>query len=287
MAISQPTMALRGRKISVDGIVTHYLDAGDGPPLVLLHDGSYGAGGAATWFPNVDALAASYRVIAPDWLGFGGTDKLHDFKGGRGRRLWHMTRFLEVMNVEEAAFAGVSMGGTLLLQVVASGEQPWPARAVVAISGGGFVPDNEARRQTMEFDCTVESMRTVLSGIVHDPRWADDPELLDRRFNAAIEPGAWEAVAAARFKSPIAPPRSDFGNEDTTPYEQIAVPTLLIAGADDKLREPGYAHGVAARIPVAEVHVLQACGHFPQIEHADVVNRLMLAFLGKHYRDAG
>ena len=93
-------------------------------------------------------------------------------------------------------------------------------------------------------------------------------------------PGAWQCAAAARFKSPAATAKgSGFGGADMTEYENIAVPTLIVAGAEDRLREPGYAQELGGRIPDCEVHVLDACGHCPNIERADDFNHLALRFL--------
>jgi pimeloyl-ACP methyl ester carboxylesterase len=272
----------RSRAVRVDGIRTHYLEAGEGPPVVLLHDGSYGASGELSWFANIEALSAGHRVIAPDWLGFGGTDKLHDFGGGRARRLWHMTRFLETLDLEDAVFAGCSMGATLLLQVAAGKEHGWPIRAIISVSGGGFVPLNDARRATLDFDCTPDGMRRIVSHFVHDQELLDDERLVEARFRRAIMPGAWEAVAAARFKSPIAPVRSEFGQEDSTDYEAIDVPVLLVAGANDRLRDAGYADLLAGRIPRAELLTLDECGHLAQIERPDDFNRGALGFIARH-----
>jgi pimeloyl-ACP methyl ester carboxylesterase len=272
------------RYVLVDGIRTHYLEAGDGPTVVLLHDGSYGASGQLCWYDNVSALAERYRIIAPDWLGFGDTDKLHDFGGGRARRLRHLTRLLETLDVHSAAFVGNSMGATMLLQVAASREEPWPIAALVSASGGGFIPMNEARRKSVDYDCTYEGMRSIISVFVHDQRLLDDDRLVGARYRSAIRPGAWEAIAAARFKSPLVPQRStDFGQPDTIVYEQIRVPTLLIAGAEDQLREPGYATGMATRIPDCELVTFERCGHMPQIEQPQRFNETVLAFLARAF----
>jgi pimeloyl-ACP methyl ester carboxylesterase len=271
----------KSRFLRIDGIRTHYLECGDGPPLVLLHDGSYGSSAESSWYQNIEAFAGEHRVIAPDWLGFGETDKLHDFGGGRARRLWHMTRFLEVMDLDAAAFCGVSMGATLLLSIAATDEYQWPIRAIVSASGGGFVPLNEARRATLEFDCSMEGMRQIVSHFVYDQTLLDDERLVKARYEAAILPGAWEAVAAARFKSPHTAERPDFGQQDTSNYERIDVPTLLVAGAEDSLRAPGYADDLAKRIPGAELLVLPECGHLPQIEHPARFNQTVLEFLRK------
>ena len=274
----------RSHFVNIDGIRTHYAEAGEGPTLILLHDGGYGSGGELCWFRNIDALAEHYHVIAPDWLGFGDTDKLHDFGGGRARRLRHMTRFLETLDISSAAFMGNSMGATVLLQVAASGEEPWPIAAIVSVSGGGFIPLNDARKRSLDYDCTYEGMRDICSVFVHDQTLLDDERFVRARYEAAIRPGAWEAIAAARFKSPIVPERNvEFGHEDTTMYEQISVPTLLVAGADDELREPGYAAGLAARVPDCELLTVERCGHMPQIEYPDQFNRAAIDFLSRRY----
>jgi pimeloyl-ACP methyl ester carboxylesterase len=236
---------------------------------------------------NLAALASRYRVIAPDWLGYGDTDKLHDFGGGRARRLWHMTRFLETLEIKEAAFMGCSMGASLLLQVAATGEQPWPIRAIVSASGGGFVPLNAARERALSFDCTLESMRSVVSTYVHDEKWLRDETLVEERFHSAVRPGAWEAIAAARFKSPITAPQPEFGQEDRTPYEKINVPTMIVAGAHDKLREPGYGETLASRISNARLRVFKHSGHLPNIEESDRFNNEVLDFLETAYSSAG
>jgi pimeloyl-ACP methyl ester carboxylesterase len=278
LEIEDLDIEVRRRFVVVDGIRTHYLDAGDGSPLVLLHSGEFGGCAEFSWVHNLTALAAQHRVIAPDWLGFGHTDKLYDFGGNQARRLQHMRRFLEVLAVGPVPFVGTSMGATLLAGVAASGDA-WPMTALVLASGGGFVPDNAARRDLMAFDGTADSMRTGLRALFHGPAWADNAAYVRRQVASATAPGAWEAVAAARFRSPLVPPRSQFGGADTIAYEDIPVPVLLIAGADDALRLPGYGEEVVRRIPDGRLLVLDECGHLPQIEQSEQFDAAALEFL--------
>ncbi|MFT8246790.1 alpha/beta fold hydrolase [Roseomonas sp. BN140053] len=267
------------RFIEVDAITTHYLDVGSGPNLVLLHSGEFGGCAELSWEFVIDDLSRHFRVIAPDWLGFGRTDKVHDFAQGSARRIRHMQRFVEIMKIGPAHYAGNSMGGTVLAQAVAADPSSFPALSLTLISSGGFMPDNEHRRRLMEYDCTRDSMRAVLRAMFYDPRWAADDDYVDRRVALSLIPGAWECAAASRFKSPAAQPRPDFGKADTTPYEAINVPTLVIAGAEDQLRLPGYAPELAARIPESRVHVLDHCGHCPNIEKPGSVVPLMVDFI--------
>jgi pimeloyl-ACP methyl ester carboxylesterase len=270
--------------VVVDGIRTHYLEDGEGRTDVLLHAGEFCGGAWMSWEHLITVLADHYHVVAPDWLGFGQTDKLHDFNGGQKRRMWHMTRFIQTMAIEEAAFVGNSMGGTLLLHVAASEQPAWPIAAMVVASGGGYVPFNEARRVLTDYDGSLESMRAIVRTMFYDSRFAADDAYVERRHRASLEPGAWEATAAARLKSPAVPPRDEiFGQPDPLRYELVSVPTLLIAGADDPLREPGYVQPVHERIPCSRLEVFEHCGHVPQLEYPERFNRLTVEFLAEVY----
>jgi len=62
----------------------------------------------------------------------------------------------------------------------------------------------------------------------------------------------------------------------------FAVPTLLIAGADDVVFPPFLSSAIAARLPCAEAHILPDCGHSPYFEWAATFNGLVEAFLSRH-----
>jgi len=273
---------IRSRFVDVDGIRTHYLEAGEGPVVVLLHSGEFGGAAEISWEFTLPALAERFRVVAPDWLGFGRTDKVFDFADGRARVYRHMRRFLAVMAIDDADFIGNSMGGSNLARIAAARPVIFPIRSLVLCSGGGFTPETDERKTLLAYDGKPEAMRALLHAMLHDAKWGDDAGYVARRQEFATMPGAWQCAAAARFKSPAAAAEgSGFGGADATEYENIAVPTLIVAGAEDRLREPGYAEDLGARIPDCEVHVLDDCGHCPNIERADDFNRLAIRFLEK------
>ena len=258
---------------------THYLEAGDGPPVVLLHSGEFGGCAELSWEYLIPELAPHFRVIAPDWLGFGQTAKVHDFESKRARMMWHLVRFMQIMALDRAHFIGNSMGATFLLALAAETPCRLPIDKLVAISGGGFMPDNEHRRSLLNYDGSSEAMVSLLEAIFEDSVWYDDAAYVERRRRLSLLPGAWESVAASRFKSPVTEARSEFGQPDPISYSNISVPTLLIAGAKDLLREPGYARSVASKIPEGHHVVLEECGHCPQIERPKLVSGHLMTFL--------
>ncbi len=273
MALPQPKVR------AVDGLETCYYEAGSGPTVLLLHSGEHGGSTVTTWAPNFAALAEHFHVIAPDWLGYGGSAKVHDFISGTGRKLSHMKRFIEEMGIERADIVGSSMGGALAVRSLAADPGYFPARSLTLMGAGGFAPDNEHRRALLNYDGSFEGMRRIVAAMYHDPRFPADEDFVRTRHESSISPGAWECTAASRFKSPLVPERSDFGQQDTTEYERIEQPVLVLGGACDKLKEAGYGDILKSRFRDAEVHILPECGHMPNVERPDLVNPLLITFL--------
>jgi 2-hydroxymuconate-semialdehyde hydrolase len=269
----------RHRMLVVDGLATSYLEAGDGPPLILLHSGEFGACAELSWEFNIEALSGHFRVIAPDWLGYGQSAKVHDFTLGTGLLIRHLRRFCEVAGITTAPFVGNSIAAGMLLSDAASDQPELPASAIVAIAGGGDVAVNEHVDALFAYDCSVEAMQRLLKALFHSPKWFDDSDYLKRRHELSLIPGSWECVAAARFRSPAAAPAGKPGPRGDSPYAGVSVPTLVIEGGDDKLKPAGWSKAVVQQIEQATRAVVTDAGHCPQIEQPATVNDLIMAFL--------
>lgn len=272
------------KTVLVDGLVTGYLEAGQGDPVVLLHGGEFGAGAEIGWERNIPVLAAHYRVLALDMLGFGDSAKVVDFNDGRGMRIRHIARFCDVLGVESAHFVGNSMGAVNLF-VDATSEAPvLPVRSMVTICGGGEIQRNAHSAALYDYDATPAGMRRIVEALFFDPSYPADEAYVQRRYDASIAPGAWEALAAARFRRPglDAPPLPS----SKRAYERISVPTLVVEGGGDKLLPKGWAAEIAGQIRNGRSAVIEDAGHCPQIEQSDVVNGLLLDFLADIHEGA-
>lgn len=270
-------MEFERKSVIVDGLVTGYLEAGAGDPVVLLHGGEFGATADLGWERTIGALAGRYRVLAPDMLGYGQSAKVVDFVDGRGLRIRHLARFCTVMGVDRAHFVGNSMGAINLLTDATSDAPVLPVRSLTLICGGGEIQRNEHTDALYDYDVTVDGMRRIVTALFSDPAYPADDEYVGRRHASSIAPGAWEAIAAARFRRPgLSPPATP---STVRAYHRITVLTLVIEGSGDKLLPPGWAADVAARIEHGRSAVVDGAGHCPQIERPEVVNALLLEFL--------
>jgi 2-hydroxymuconate-semialdehyde hydrolase len=267
------------KTVDVDGLVTSYLEAGQGDPVVLLHGGEFGASAELGWEHNVAALAAHHRVLAPDMLGFGQSAKVIDFNDGRGMRIRHVARFCTELGVDSAHFVGNSMGAINLLVDATSGSPLLPMRSLVTICGGGEIQRNSHVDALYAYDATMAGMRRIVEALFYGASFPADEDYVRRRYDSSIEPGAWESVAAARFRRPgVAPPSTP---SSARRYERIRVPTLVVEGERDKLLPSGWAAQIADQIPNGRSVVIADAGHCPQIEQPSVVNEVLLEFLAE------
>jgi pimeloyl-ACP methyl ester carboxylesterase len=265
------------KTILVDGLTTGYLEAGQGDPVVLLHGGEFGVSADLGWERNIAALAEHYRVLALDMLGFGESAKVIDFNDGRGMRIRHIARFCDAVGVSSAHFVGNSMGAVNLFVDATSESSALQARSLVMICGGGEIQRNEHSAALYDYDATLPGMRRIVEALFFDAAYPRDDAYVQRRYESSIAPGAWEALAAARFRRPgLKPPPLPSSRRA---YDRIAVPTLVVEGAGDKLLSDGWAAEIAGQIPHGRSAVVEEAGHCPQIEQPDAVNELLLEFL--------
>lgn len=260
----------------VDGLETSWLEAGAGDPIVLLHGGEFGSSAELGWERVIPALAEHHRVIAPDILGFGFSAKVVDFVDGRGLRIRNVAALCARLGVERAAFVGNSMGAVMLLVDQASETPRLPVSRMVTICGGGEILDNEHMAALTDYDASLEGMRAIVRALFVDETVPADDAYVARRHAMSVLPGAWEAVASARFRRPGHV--SSGGGEPA--YERIAVPTLVLEGGGDKLKPAGWAAALTARIPDARSAVVGGAGHCPQLEQPDETVRLILDHVG-------
>lgn len=265
------------RELLVQGLLTRFIVTGEGAPLVLLHGGEFGASAELGWERVIGPLSKTRRVIAPDVLGYGGSAKVLDFVDGRGMRIRHIAALLAALGIEKADFVGNSMGGVMLLNDAASDQPALPVRDMVVICGGGEILTNEHSAALYDYDASLPAMRKIVTALFHDPAYAEDADYVQRRFESSTAPGAWEAIAAARFRRPGRQPSTSTATPD---YGRIRNRALIVEGEFDKLKPKGWAAGIAAAIPGAASLVVRDSGHCPQIEQPEATLDLLRRFLG-------
>jgi pimeloyl-ACP methyl ester carboxylesterase len=140
------------------------------------------------WERTISALAAQYRVQAPDMFGFGNSAKVIDFNDSRGLGIRHVARFCAQLGVESAHFVGNSMGATNMLTDATSEAPVLPMHSMVTICGGD-IQRNQYMAALYEYDATVAGMRRIVEALFHDPTYPADDGYVQRRYQPSIPPG--------------------------------------------------------------------------------------------------
>ncbi len=112
-----------------------------------------------------------------------------------------------------------------------------PVRSAVAICGGGDIQKNRHTAALYDYDATLPAMREIVAALFADPSYPADETYVRRRYESSIVPGAWESLAAARFRRPGLEPPATPSSERA--YQRITVPVLVVEGAAEKLCRPG------------------------------------------------
>jgi 2-hydroxymuconate-semialdehyde hydrolase len=268
-------MTYEDRFIEVSGWRTHYLEAGEGPDVVLIHGGEFSASAELSWRHNIDAVAAAgFHVVAPDMLGYGQSAKIFDFENGQGFRMKHMARTLEALGVGSAHFAANSAGGHMLLKVMIGViEADLDLASATLISPAP--PALDGLEVLRSYDGSADHMRRILEVLFLDPKWATE-ELVSERQASALTPGAFECTQAAKLEPPEGKPALV---RDEVDYAVISVPTLVVVGEQDKLLFEGLPEQVAQQAPLGRLEVIADAKHCAQIEQTARFNELFVDFL--------
>lgn len=272
-----------GQFVDIEGSRLHYLDAGNGPPVVLLHGAGPGASSRSNFHETIPVLATRFRVLAVDLPGFGLSEPSR--REGFPYQAFALTldRLLDALSLETVSVVGNSLGGGTALQMALDFPER-VERLVLMAPGGGAIsvisPGGiEARvgRLLLDFvgQPTREGMRAFLLHMVFDRRLVTE-ELVEERFRAASTPEALAALTGF-LEWTAKTPRRDL--ELWREAERVKQPTLLVWGRDDQVLPLDSALLLLQRLPRAQLHVFSRCGHWAQLEWREDFNQLVSRFL--------
>jgi pimeloyl-ACP methyl ester carboxylesterase len=245
-------------------VEVHVRDAGEGPPLVLLH----GGWGYEAYPFDVASLAAHRRVVAPDRVGYGRSGRLGDLPRGFHRLMAQETLLvLDVLGIERAAFWGHSDGAVIAAWI--GFLAPGRVRALV-LEALHFLA---AKVSSVDFFRTaVEAPERFGPAVVealrrdHGERWREVVGAGGRAWLAIIEEGK-------RGRRDLYEGR----------FGEVRAPALLLHGRRDPRTEPGEIEAALAALPGARLELVDA-GHCPHASErtGPSCTRLVEEFLSAH-----
>lgn len=266
-----------GKSIIANGIRTNVHDTGSGYPLTMLHGSGPGVSAWANWRMVIPALAQASRVIAPDMVGFGYTDRPEGQVYSMDEWVKHAIGVLDALDIERTDLVGNSFGGALALALTI--RHPQRVRRLVLMGASGIdfelTPGLDA---VWGYTPSVANMRKLLDVFVYNQKLASD-DLAKLRYEASIRPGVQEAYAQM-FPAPRQRCIEAQVNAEAD-IRKIENETLIVHGREDQVIPVSNSIRLSTLIPRAQLHVYPQCGHWTQIEHSARFARLVADFVAE------
>jgi 2-hydroxymuconate-semialdehyde hydrolase len=266
-----------GHAIVANGITTNYHDVGTGFPVLLIHGSGPGVSAWANWRLTIPALAAGRRVIAPDMVGFGFSERPAGIRYGLDTWVAQAIGLLDALKIEQADLIGNSFGGALALALAI--RHPTRVRRLVLMGAAGVsFPITPGLDAVWGYQPSIQNMRQLLDIFSFDHTLMSD-ELAELRYRASIQPGFQEA-----FSAMFPAPRQNGVEALASREEDIRAlqhETLVIHGREDQVLPLSNSLTLAQWISRSQLHVFGRCGHWTQIEHAARFARLVSDFLAE------
>jgi 3-oxoadipate enol-lactonase len=229
---------------------------------------------AAMWQPQLDAVPAGWRIIAPDYRGFGESSPsspaatMNDLAGD-------VVDLLDHLEIHETIVAGCSMGGYVAFELLASASNYVKGLVLIDTRAGADTDEGKAGRRKMLEKVEKEGSRAIAEEMTPKLLGAstarDRPDLV-RQVHAMISSTDPKAIAMAI--------NAMMGRKDMTPsLGAIKIPTLIIAGAEDTLMPAAAMQQMHAAIKGAQFHTIDAAGHLPSLEQPAAFDAALQQFL--------
>ena len=268
--------------IKIGNINTRYWVVGDGKSSVIL---LHGFGGyVENWADNITALAQEHRVYALDVVGFGRTDKPQiRFTVPLVTEFVH--EFIIAQHIDKTTLVGESMGGGIALYLAL--QYPQLVEKLVLADSAGFGREVTIYLRLMSLPLLGELLtRPSRKGSAQTLSllWYDQSLITNQRIEQSYQmaslPGAQRSyLSVLRSMVNVWGGKSEAYRPIVDHLGEIEIPTLVLWGAQDRILPVAQAHQAVQRLPNAELHIFDPCGHVPNVECPQEFNSLVTDFL--------
>lgn len=274
MSKTRPEIA---NAIKTGNFNTNYHDVGGGSPVVMLHGSGPGVSAFANWNKIFPLLKDYHRILAPDMVGFGYTERPDGIVYNMDNWVQQTVDFMDALDIEKADLVGNSFGGALALSMAVN----YPERVgklVLMGSMGVSFPITYGLDRVWGYTPSFENMKELLGLFAYNRTYISD-DIAKSRYESSMQPGFQES-----FSSMFPAPRQQgveamAGNEIY--IKGIKNQTLIVHGRDDRVIPLENSLKLVQMIENAQLHVFGKCGHWTQIERANEFAALVQNFLAE------
>jgi pimeloyl-ACP methyl ester carboxylesterase len=255
--------------LEIAGTSLHYLERGEGEPLVLLH--AYPLT-AECFLPQLEALSDHCRVIVPDLPGFGGSSPL-DGPPSMEALARSVLALMDAVGIPGATVGGVSLGGYVAMALLR--EDPSRVKGLALIDTQAVADDAAAKagRETGAQAALDRGMDAVVEAMLPKLLSAAAPQPLRYRVEAMIRQNRPDRCAATLRAMALRPDSREL-------LSRFGGPALVVHGEDDTAVPRDRAEQMADLLSTQLTPIAKA-GHLSQLENPEAVNAALRGLLEK------
>jgi pimeloyl-ACP methyl ester carboxylesterase len=257
------------KTVAVFGQTIHYWDVGSGPVVVLVH----GLGSKKEdWLPVVAPLSQKYRLLVPDQIGFGRSDKpLIDYS--IQTYVDFLNEMLRQLKVDKASLVGESLGGWicgLYAAELSGGAHLTPVEKLVLVDAAGLKQDKPIPDLNPS---SLAAMRAMMQAVFYDTTWLSE-DALRKIFADKLATHDGYTIRSLLGNPALGSERMD------NRLANIKVPTLVLWGKQDTLLPIAAGERYTEGISGARMVSFDKCGHVPAMEKTEEFLSAVNGFLG-------
>jgi 3-oxoadipate enol-lactonase len=259
-------------ELRANGITMCYDDLGESNiPVIFIHGFPFDK---SSWQPQMDYLKNTHRVIAYDIRGFGKSGR-GDEKLSIGLFADDLIRLMDLLRIKKAIVCGLSMGGYILLNAI----NRYPDRfEAIILSDTQCIPDTDEAKEKrystikqIESNGLIEFAAGYVKNVFCENSLTDKKEIVKKIQNIILSTS--QQTITETLKALVQ------RWETCSSSENIAVPTLILCGKEDKVTPITQSQLLNRNIPSSAIHIVENAGHMSNLEQPEQFNRHLYSFL--------
>ena len=267
----------RGKFITLDGRSTHYIEQGQGDPVILIHGFNMDLN---TWLFNIEALAEHHRVYAFDLWGLGySTREPLDY--GYDLYVEQLSAFMDALDIQKASLIGHSMGGGTAIKFGLENSER--VNKLVLVDAAGLPSSLPLRAKLFTLPGVGEFLLGINSNFFRRKNlqdlWIYDKDILTEKLFDQLTKfqkikGTKEVLMLILRKEFFHTLGSEIGQLGSSD-----IPIMILWGRDEvniSLEKGQEMHRI---LEGSRLDIIDRAGHTPNLEHPEQFNNLVLDFL--------